>query len=94
MIQITIIIALALLLLQLVRKGLIQVELSMPWFVALLIFGLLSTNRNFVTWIGVINQNAFWIATILGCLLGSFAICRLRRFRKNSNHINKIKLIS
>ena len=53
-----------------------------------------SVTYYFVTWVGVISQNAFWIATILGCLLGSFAICYLRRFRKNSNHINRIKLIS
>jgi hypothetical protein len=51
-IQVAIIIGLALLLLHLVRKGLIQVELSMPWFLALFILGLLSTNAGFVNWIG------------------------------------------
>lgn len=52
MIQISVIIVLALLLLHLVRKGLIQVELSMPWFLALIILGLLSTNADFVNWAG------------------------------------------
>ena len=52
MIQISVIIVLALFLLLLVRKGLIQVKLSMPWFMALVIFGLLSINRKFVIWFG------------------------------------------
>ena len=46
-----------------------------------------------VTWVGVIAQNAFWIASILGCLLGSFVISRLRRLRKKHRTINRIKII-
>ena len=36
----------------LVRRGLIQADLSMPWFLALVIFGLLSTNDEFVNFLG------------------------------------------
>ena len=46
----------------------------------------------FVTWVGVISQNAFWIATILGCLMGSFVIYRLRRFHKERKAIDRITL--
>ncbi len=36
----------------LVRQGLIQADLSMPWFLALVVFGFLSTNNAFVDWVG------------------------------------------
>jgi len=52
-----------------------------------------SITYHFVTWIGVIDQNAFWIASILGCLLGSFVISRLRRLRKKHRTINRIKIV-
>jgi hypothetical protein len=54
MIELTIIIFLAACLIFLVRWGLIQADLSMPWFFALIIFGFLSTNDGFVNWLGAI----------------------------------------
>jgi hypothetical protein len=53
MMGLLIIIGLALLLLSLVRRGLIQVDLSVPWLLALVVFGILSLNEGFVNWAGV-----------------------------------------
>ena len=52
MIELAIIIILTACLLILVRRGLIQADLSMPWFLALVIFGCLSTNDGFVNFLG------------------------------------------
>lgn len=52
MIGVSIILVLAVCLFILVRRGLIQTDLSMPWFLALIVFGLLSTNPSFVNWVG------------------------------------------
>ncbi len=52
MIKLIIIIFLVVCLIFLVRRGLIQTDLSMPWFLALILFGALSTNDGFVDWIG------------------------------------------
>lgn len=52
MIELAIIIFLATCLIFLVRRGLIQADLSMPWFLTLIIFGFLSTNNSFVDWVG------------------------------------------
>lgn len=52
MIELVIIVILAACLIFLVRRGLIQADLSMPWFLALILFGFLSTNDSFVEWVG------------------------------------------
>jgi len=52
MIEMLIVVSLAALLLFVVQKGIIQVDLSMPWLFALVAFGFLSTNDSFVNWVG------------------------------------------
>jgi len=52
MIKLAIILFLALALVMLVRRGLIQVDMSFPWFVAIVVLGLLSTQQAFVGWVG------------------------------------------
>jgi hypothetical protein len=52
MMEVLIVVGLAIVLLYVVRKGLIQVDLSMPWLLALVAFGFLSVNDNFVDWTG------------------------------------------
>ena len=52
MTELIIIIILATCLIFLVQRGLIQADLSMPWFLALIVFGFLSTNDSFVDWVG------------------------------------------
>jgi hypothetical protein len=52
MTELAIIISLTACLIILVRQGLIQADLSMPWFLALIVFGFLSTNDTFVNWVG------------------------------------------
>jgi len=87
MIQVVIVIALSLVLLHLVRKRLIQVELSMPWFLALIILGLLSVNADFVNWAGktlgilytplaVVFVTIFFLLGLITMLL--IAVTRLR----------------
>ena len=51
MIKLAIILFLALALVMLVRRGLIQVDLSFPWFLGIIVFGLLSTQEAFVAWV-------------------------------------------
>lgn len=52
MIALAIITVLTLCLVLLVRRGLVQADLSMPWFLTLIILGFLSTNGTFVNWVG------------------------------------------
>jgi hypothetical protein len=54
MTALAIIIVLTLCLILLVRRGLVQADLSMPWFLALIVFGFLSTNDTFVNWVGAL----------------------------------------
>jgi hypothetical protein len=83
-----VIICLAVLLLFVVRKGLIQVDLSMPWLVALVAFGLLSTNDGFVAWagqkLGILYPPIAIVFITITILLGLItvllmAVTRLRR---------------
>lgn len=64
MIKLAIILFLALALVMLVRRGLIQVDLSFPWFLAIVVLGLLSTQETFVG----------WMAARLGILYAPIAI--------------------
>jgi len=61
---------LALALVALVRRGLIQVDLSFPWLLAIVLLGLLSTRQEFVT----------TIATQLGILYPPIAIVLITIF--------------
>ena len=47
-VHISIVVLLAVILFILVRRGLVNVDLSFPWFLSLLLFGLLSTSESFV----------------------------------------------
>ncbi len=87
MIGLVIIVALALVLLSLIRRGLIQVDLSMPWLVALVIFGFLSINDGFVDWagaqLGIIYAPIAIVFVTIAILLGLItvllmAVTRLR----------------
>ena len=51
MTHVAIILGLALALLLLVRRGLIHVDMSLPWLAAILVLGLLSTRPAFVEWV-------------------------------------------
>lgn len=64
MIKLAIILFLVLALVMLVRRGLIQVDLSFPWFLAIVVLGLLSTQETFVG----------WLAARLGILYAPIAI--------------------
>jgi hypothetical protein len=46
--HIAIVISLAVVLFLLVRRGLVNIDISFPWFAALILFGLLSTSEDFV----------------------------------------------
>ena len=52
MIAFFIIVCVTIIFLFVVHKGFIHVDLSMPWLVALVTFGFLSTNDGFVDWVG------------------------------------------
>ncbi|NQV81444.1 MAG: hypothetical protein HQ495_12890 [Alphaproteobacteria bacterium] len=46
--HLAVILVLALVMFFLVRRGFVNVDLSFPWFIALLLFGILSTSEKFV----------------------------------------------
>ena len=52
MIKLVIIVSLAVGLFLLVRRRLIHVDLAFPWFLAIIILGLASTQESFVNWVG------------------------------------------
>ncbi len=64
MIKLAIILFLVVALVMLVRRGLIHVDLSFPWFLAIVVLGLLSTQATFVG----------WVAARLGILYAPIAI--------------------
>ena len=70
MIHILIVVGLALILIVLVRRGLIQAGMSFPWRAAIVVLGLLSTREEFVD----------WTATQLGILYAPIAIVFLTIF--------------
>lgn len=70
MIHILIIVGLALVLIVLVRRGLIQADMSFPWLAAIVVLGLLSTREEFVG----------WVAAQLGILYAPIAIVFLTIF--------------
>jgi len=65
-VHISIVISLAVILFFLVRRGLVNVDLSFPWFLSLLLFGVLSTSEGFVertaSFLGIVYSP---IATVL-----------------------------
>ena len=78
MISISIIGFLAICLILLVRRGLIQTDMSMPWFLALIVFGFLSTNSDFVEWVsanlGILYPPIAIIFTTIAILLGLITV--------------------
>ena len=70
MMHLAIIVGLAVALLLLVRRGLIHVDMSLPWLAAILLLGLLSTRREFVE----------WLASKLGILYPPIAVVFLTIF--------------
>lgn len=49
--HVTILLGLSVVLVVLVRRNLIQVDMSFPWFAAILILGFLSMREDFVAWV-------------------------------------------
>ena len=92
MIQILIIVILAIGLVLLVRRGLIHVDLSFPWFAAIIVLGFASTNESFVEWaaaqvgilyapIAIIFIVIFMILGLITVLLMSFTRLRYRQIQ-------------
>lgn len=92
MIQVFIIAALAIGLLLLVRRGLIHVDLSFPWFAAIIVLGFASTNESFVEWaadqvgilyapIAIIFLVIFIILVLITILLMSLTRLRYRQIQ-------------
>ncbi len=82
------IIILAALLLLLIRRGLLEVDISLPWFLALLILGIASLNTQFVegvgTFFGIVYAPIAIILIVVFILLGliatlAMAVSRLRQ---------------
>ena len=72
----------------LVRRKTIQVDLSFPWFVAILILGFAGLSPEFVKWtariLGIASDSFVIVVLALGLLLGiittlSIALSRVRR---------------
>ncbi|MBT4711436.1 MAG: DUF2304 family protein [Alphaproteobacteria bacterium] len=74
MMHIAIVAGLTLTLFVLVRRGLIHVDMSFPWLVAILVLGFLSTNERFVNWtaaqLGIIYEPIAIVFLTIFVLLG------------------------
>jgi len=92
MIHILIVVGLALILIVLVRRGLIQADMSFPWLAAIIVLGLLSTREEFVDWtaaqlgilyapIAIVFLTIFVIFGLITVLLIGFTRLRQRQIR-------------
>ena len=74
MIHVAIVVGLTLALFLLVRRGLIHVDMSFPWLVAILVLGFLSTNDRFVSWaaarLGIVYEPIAIVFLTIFVLLG------------------------
>ena len=74
MIHIAIIAGLTFTLFLLVRRGLIHVDMSFPWLVAILVLGFLSTSERFVNWtaaqLGIVYEPIAIVFLTIFVLLG------------------------
>ena len=98
MIELTIIILLAACLIFLVRRGHIQADLSMPWFLALIIFGFLSTNDEFVNWLGdllgILYPPIAVIFITIAILLGLITVLLVAFSRLHQRQINIVRRLA
>tara|TARA_B100001123_G_C14628575_1_gene756787 strand:+ start:256 stop:603 length:348 start_codon:yes stop_codon:yes gene_type:complete len=92
MIHILIIVTLAIILLLLVRRGLIQVDMSFPWLASIIVLGFLSTSSEFVEWaalqlgiiyppIAIVFISMFVVFGLVTVLLVGFTRLRRRQIR-------------
>jgi hypothetical protein len=74
MIHVAIVVALSAVLLLLVRRGLIHVDMSFPWLLAILVLGFLSINDGFVSWaaerLGIVYEPIAVVFLTIFVLLG------------------------
>jgi len=85
--KIVVVVGLTLVFLGLIRRNLLQVDLSFPWFVALVALGFASLNERFIDWtasqLGIVYQPIaivfLTIFIVLGlCTFLAVAISRIR----------------
>ena len=92
MIHVAIIAALAIALLWLVKRGLIQIDMSFPWLMAIVFLGFFSTNEEFVGWaavqlgiiyapIAIVLITIFIILGLITVLLIGYSRLRLRQIQ-------------
>ena len=98
MIAILIISGLAVILLIVVRKGLIHVDLSMPWLISLVAFGFLSTNNSFVAWIsqklGIIYAPIAIVFVTIAFLLGLITVLLIAVTRLRQRQIQIVRRLA
>jgi hypothetical protein len=92
MIHVAIVAGLTLALFLLVRRGLIHVDMSFPWLVAILVLGFFSTSERFVNWtaaqlgivyepIAIVFLTIFVLLGLLTMLLISYSSLRRRQIQ-------------
>lgn len=93
-----IIITLALILLELVRRNLLQVDLSFPLFIALIILGFLSTNETTLIWIAdkfdIVYAPIAIILISIAILLGLITILAIALSRLRYRQIMMIRYLA
>lgn len=98
MIELTIIALLTACLIFLVRRGYIQADLSMPWFLALIILGFLSTNDGFVNWVGdllgILYPPIAVIFITIAILLGLITVLLVAFTRLHHRQINIVRRLA
>lgn len=95
MIHLLIVVTLALALLWLVRRGLIQVDMSFPWLLAIVILGFLSTSDRFVNLVaealGILYAPIAIILITIFIILGLISVLLVGYSRLHSRQIQIVR---
>jgi hypothetical protein len=98
MIELAIIIILTACLIVLVRRRLIQADLSMPWFLALIVFGFLSTNDLFVEWmaatLGILYPPLAVLYVTITILLGMITVLLISFTRLRQRQMSIVRRLA
>ena len=98
MIHVAIVAAVTLTLLWLVRHGLIQVDMSFPWLLSIVILGFFSTNEEFVAWfalqLGILYAPIAIVLVTIFIILALITVLLIGYTRLHSRQIRIVRYIA
>jgi hypothetical protein len=97
-VKIAIVAALAIGFLLLVRRRLLQVDLSFPWFVALVALGFASLSDRFIDWaagtLGIVYQPIGIVFLTIALLVGLITVQAIAISRLRERHIGLVRRLA